>query len=280
MTVDPDQMGVGQADPDCYNRPVYVVITPGFGYHSYDPPSDWMNVYKNDIYFALHQIGRTQDVYFIPMMWDSGTVFDVINPFASKPPSLASQAATAEINLENTLRGDPRSINVLLIGHSRGAIFNNTMMQDMADRGGRPGNVNYIEEIMLDPTAAIPYDDVYPNSVPTLVVDHALQYDDTTSFDAIFGNIRHVADDGRQIFGAEMHYVGNGINSMFFSTHAYQNNYFPFSPFPYYSHTTGMTDPRWLGGGFDPSFPIGFDTDFSPLGNHTLADFQFARTVT
>ena len=63
--------------------------------------------------------------------------------------------------------------NVVLVGHSRGAIFNHELAQEIAGSS----NIRNLSHIMVDPTASVTHGDQYPSNVP-LEVDHSMVYDD------------------------------------------------------------------------------------------------------
>ena len=69
--------------------------------------------------------------------------------------------------------------NLLFIGYSRGAIFNNNVIEDLNIPSDT--RIAYTEAILLDPTAAKPWGDQFPASVPA-GVDHEIVYDDGYAF--------------------------------------------------------------------------------------------------
>ncbi|MCA9103845.1 MAG: hypothetical protein KDA83_00385 [Planctomycetales bacterium] len=83
--------------------------------------------------------------------------------------------------------------DVVLVGHSRGAIFN----QEIAGLLGDPKNMNVLQHVMIDPTAATSMGDQYPQGTPRNV-DRAIVYDDGYQF-LPFAAVR----DGERVAGAE-----------------------------------------------------------------------------
>ena len=104
--------------------------------------------------------------------------------------------------------------NLLFVGYSRGAIFNNSVIQDL----NLPSNprTGYTEAILLDPTAAVPAGDTFPTGVPAGVA-REIVYDDGYAFPVskiggnilglTFGGIPLLAVDSNsaRIPGAEYH---------------------------------------------------------------------------
>lgn len=77
------------------------------------------------------------------------------------------------------------TLDVILVGHSRGAIFTNRLMTDMSAR--RPNLASKLDRtlgIYLDATAARPFplNDVYPSAKPALL-DELIVYDDELAWD-------------------------------------------------------------------------------------------------
>ena len=88
--------------------------------------------------------------------------------------------------------------DVLFIGHSRGAVLNNKAISEL----GSPRNLGYLEEIMLDPTAAHFAGEQYPKEIPGRV-NYAINYDDNHR---LAGDI---SKGGKPIENAENRNVGS-----------------------------------------------------------------------
>ena len=63
--------------------------------------------------------------------------------------------------------------DVVLVGHSRGGVFSHDLTRAL----GEPANMNRLQLVMLDPTAAISMGDTYPHAIGSNV-DDAVVYDD------------------------------------------------------------------------------------------------------
>ena len=71
--------------------------------------------------------------------------------------------------------------DILFVGYSRGAIFNNNVIQDLNIPSDR--HIDYTEAVLLDPTASTVSGDVFPSSVPPGVA-REIVYDDGYAFPA------------------------------------------------------------------------------------------------
>jgi len=80
---------------------------------------------------------------------------------ASDPSEYVAEAIKAFLDAQD------QKWDVLLVGHSRGAIFNDEVIQEV--QGNNAAHVGYVESILLDPTAAPTDGDVYPTQVPSNV---------------------------------------------------------------------------------------------------------------
>lgn len=87
--------------------------------------------------------------------------------------------ATSQVagRIEKFLAARANRWDVLMVGHSRGAIFNHEMSSRLADHD----KVVHLQHIMIDPTASISMGDNYPQTVDR-DVDRAVVYDDGYKF--------------------------------------------------------------------------------------------------
>src|SRR5207245_757652 len=76
-----------------------------------------------------------------------------------------------EVVHDRTMSDEPWDI--IFLGHSRGAVLNDQVIR----RLGLDDRVDYIDEIMLDPTSSHLTGDLYPTSVP-YAAQHEVMYDD------------------------------------------------------------------------------------------------------
>ena len=108
-------------------------------------------------------------------------------------------------------RANGVQMDVMLIGHSRGAIFNFEAAKLLDN-----AKIGTLQMIMLDPTAAVFLDDTYP-TLALKNVDQTVVYDDGEFFAGYekAGFAGGLTVDGRQISGAEYRLVnvGTGFTS-------------------------------------------------------------------
>ncbi len=89
----------------------------------------------------------------------------------------------AAFALERIADSAGQPIDVLFVGHSRGTIFTNRLVTEMADlRPDLPNKLDFVYGVYLDPTAARPFGDNYPTTKPPLM-DALTVYDDELAFD-------------------------------------------------------------------------------------------------
>ena len=168
-------------------KPTLVVITPGFQPNGRAMPHDWVDPLADKVEGQLTQYGSKTHTLVIG--WNS------LLPNAKPADHVAGR-------VRDFLGQQNEEWDVLFIGHSRGAILNNKAIAEL----GNPRNLGYLEEIMLDPTAAHFAGDQYPKEVPTRV-NHAINYDDNHR---LAGD---VSKGGKPIENAENRNIGLGHNS-------------------------------------------------------------------
>ncbi|WP_437200847.1 hypothetical protein [Planctomicrobium sp. SH664] len=156
-------------------RPTLVVLTQGAstaGYFEYA----WMTTLRDTLTRDLQAAGG--QVHVMTVLWDS-----------MKPNDVPTESVAGSIR--SWLSSRTQQWDVLLVGHSRGAIFN----QELTRQIGTHSKIASLQHIMLDPTAAVPQGDQYPGAIAA-GVDNAVVYDDGYVF--IPGAVR----DGLPVNGA------------------------------------------------------------------------------
>jgi uncharacterized delta-60 repeat protein len=181
--------------------PVLVVVTHGqqfdpFGGGRRNERGDWVDQLADGIQREL-----------VAGLQGSGALIKVIEPNwdtfgGSNRPAEFIADYIKRITDDPSVSPDPWDI--LLLGHSRGAIFNN----DVAKLLGGDVRIDYVEEILLDPTASHPSGDQYPTSVPDPVA-HLIDYDDRRSLQEVFGQAAE--NIGRAVGGQVGKQVGMSL---------------------------------------------------------------------
>jgi hypothetical protein len=207
-------------NPAAAISPVLVVVTHGqqfdpFGGGRRNERGDWVDQLADGIQREL-----------VAGLQGSGALIKVIEPNwdtfgGSNRPAEFIADYIKRITDDRSVSPDPWDI--LLVGHSRGAIFNN----DVAKLLGGDARIDYVEEILLDPTASHSSGDQYPKSVPDPVA-HLIDYDDRRSLQEVFGkaaeNIGRAVGGqvGKQVgmslcrsLGPFCAYIGENVGKMF-----------------------------------------------------------------
>ena len=116
--------------------------------------------------------GATTGVRSLVVNWDTyGSV--------GAPAQFVAQRIQQIVSDTTQFNGAPWDI--LFVGYSRGAIFNNNVIQDLNIPSDR--HIDYTEAVLLDPTASTVSGDVFPSSVPPGVA-REIVYDDGYAFPA------------------------------------------------------------------------------------------------
>lgn len=97
--------------------------------------------------------------------------------------SANGQVAEAANKIRAAMGNDGQSWDVILVGHSRGTIFNNELMQKL----GNDSRLDYVQMVMLDPTASVYHGDSFPGNDNRVSsnVDRVDSYDDNHKLLAI-----------------------------------------------------------------------------------------------
>jgi hypothetical protein len=98
------------------------------------------------------------------------------------------------------------SWDILLVGNSRGAIFNDQVALKLHNSA----NVDYAESILIDPTAAHFFGDKYPRVVPA-GIDREIVLDDGYPFPTDYF-VSGIVSDGQPVPGAEYENVNAELN--------------------------------------------------------------------
>jgi hypothetical protein len=177
--------------PSLAVSPVLVVITHGqqfdpFGSGRRDQRGDWVDQLADGIQQELMTglRGSSVPIKVIEPNWDTFG--------GSNRPAEFMADYVKRITDDPSLSPDPWDI--LLVGHSRGAIFNHNLAKLL----GGDARIDFVEEILLDPTAAHVSGDQYPQGVPDPVA-HLIDYDDRRSLQEVFG--KAAEDMGRALGG-------------------------------------------------------------------------------
>ena len=139
-------------------KPTLVVITPGFQAGGREMPQDWIDPLADKVEGQLTKYGSQTET--LKVGWNTHA------PNGDPADHIAN-------SVRDFLEKQNEEWDVLFIGHSRGAVLNNKALSKL----GSPRNLGYLEQIMLDPTAAHFAGDQYPKEVPPRV-NHAINYDD------------------------------------------------------------------------------------------------------
>ncbi|MEM9825825.1 MAG: dockerin type I domain-containing protein, partial [Planctomycetota bacterium] len=156
-------------------RPTLLVLTQGASTAGHDL-YNWQEDLDTNLGRDLRNAGSEVHTMFI--QWDSFKINDPGVNYVS-------------FVIDSWLSRRSQDWDVVLVGHSRGAIFNQEVAQEIAGHQ----NIANLMHIMLDPTAAVTFGDQYPNSVPN-EVDRATVYDDGFVF------VPLTVDDGHPVNGA------------------------------------------------------------------------------
>lgn len=165
-------------------KPTLVVITPGFQAAGREMPHDWVDPLAEKVEGQLTKYGSQTQTLIID--WNTHL------PNGAPADYVAGR-------VRDFLDQQSEDWDVLFIGHSRGGILNNKAIAQL----GSPRNLGYLEEIMLDPTAAHFAGDQYPKTIPSRV-NHAINYDDNHR---LAGDI---SDGGHPIENADNRNIGLG----------------------------------------------------------------------
>jgi hypothetical protein len=180
-------------------RPTLIVITHGATTNSIAGPNsgrgvwDWQTELASRLQLQLETAGS--QTYTMVVDWDS------LGPDSSAASQLKGHIA-------DFLSSRSQTWDVVLIGHSRGAILNHDALCQL----GQPDHLGTVQEIMLDPTASTTMGDVYPEYKPGNV-SRAVVYDDGQPF-APFGVTTALGytRDGMQVPGTEYQQVNSTTN--------------------------------------------------------------------
>ncbi|WP_337175586.1 hypothetical protein [Paludisphaera sp.] len=169
-------------------RPTLLILTQGAAQTGVGTASAGQTLYQwqEDLQEALHRdlTNAGSQVHTMFISWDSQA-------------ANTRQAESLAMRIQNWLGRRTNMWDVVFVGHSRGAIFNQEVIRLL----GRPSKMRNLQHIMLDPTAAVSMGDQYPNVISD-TVHNAVVYDDGYQFLPL-GLVR----DSLPINGAAYHRV-------------------------------------------------------------------------
>lgn len=181
--------------------PVLVIVTHGFEgvwdstknqFAPWSGIQPWQDTMADEISRSLRNFPNLapikvgpQQFTVSPVSYPTNIILEVDWQSGAFPLGLVAPIGGAEPGLLASLKdffvgSGVQQWDVLLIGHSRGAVFNNKLITDLMADGATRARLDHVEEIELDPTAVRAYADGFlspPQVVPS-IVDRAQNYDD------------------------------------------------------------------------------------------------------
>ncbi|MFM7843349.1 MAG: hypothetical protein ACKPEY_03820, partial [Planctomycetota bacterium] len=181
LLMGPAQMLAAASPLQSPNRTLTVIV---HGFQAVRDIPAWAERIAKGVQAELEKYVSDNATFYVS--WDGGS---------SSNETPATQVAGRIVDF---LKANEGVWDVLLVGHSRGGLFVNKVLDKLNTQLSDPTRLGYVEQILLDPTGATPFQDFFPTATPALA-DRTIDYhDDHTLLNGVlsevpyFGTIRKV----------------------------------------------------------------------------------------